>query len=148
MRCGLSILLRNTSQKYEFSITFLWSHMGLIAQLVKNLPSIQETRVQALGQEDPLEKEMATPLQYSCLEDSLDREEPGGLYSPWGGKESDMTVQLIFTFRFVIAFLPRSKCLLISWLQSLSAVAVSLLWSPGKYILSLFQLFPLLFAMK
>ena len=32
----------------------------IIAQLVKNLPAMQETRVQFLGWEDPLEKEMAT----------------------------------------------------------------------------------------
>ena len=32
----------------------------LIAQSIKNLPAMQETRVQFLGQEDPLEKEMAT----------------------------------------------------------------------------------------
>ena len=32
----------------------------LIAQLVKNLPPLQETQVQSLGREDPLEKEMAT----------------------------------------------------------------------------------------
>ena len=31
-----------------------------MAQLVKNLPTMQETRVQSLGQEDPLEKEMST----------------------------------------------------------------------------------------
>ena len=31
-----------------------------MAQTVKNLPGIQETWVQSLGQEDPLEKEMAT----------------------------------------------------------------------------------------
>ena len=43
--------------------------------------------------------------------------------------------------RFVIAFLPRSKCLLISWLQSLFTV----FWSPN---LSLFPVFPLLFKMK
>ena len=30
-----------------------------MAHAVKNLPAMQETRVQALGQEDPLEKEMA-----------------------------------------------------------------------------------------
>ena len=29
---------------------------------------MQEARVRSLGQEEPLEKEMATPLQYSCLE--------------------------------------------------------------------------------
>ena len=33
---------------------------SLIAQLVKNLPAMQETQVQFLGREDPLEKEMAT----------------------------------------------------------------------------------------
>ena len=33
---------------------------SLIAQLVKNLPTMQETWVQFLGWEDPLEKEMAT----------------------------------------------------------------------------------------
>ena len=32
---------------------------SLIAQLVKNLPAMQETWVRSLGQEDPLEKEMA-----------------------------------------------------------------------------------------
>ena len=32
----------------------------LVAQTVKNLPAMRETRVRSLGQEDPLEKEMAT----------------------------------------------------------------------------------------
>ena len=31
-----------------------------MAQMVKNLPAMQETQVRSLGQEDPLEKEMAT----------------------------------------------------------------------------------------
>ena len=31
-----------------------------MAQMVKNLPVVQETQVQSLGQEDPLEEEMAT----------------------------------------------------------------------------------------
>ena len=34
--------------------------VSLIAQLVNHLPAMQETQVQFLGQEDPLEKEMAT----------------------------------------------------------------------------------------
>ena len=33
---------------------------SLVAQMVKNLPEMQETQVQSLGQEDPLEKGMAT----------------------------------------------------------------------------------------
>ena len=45
-----------------------------MAQMVKNLPAVQETWVQTLGQEDPLEKKMASILQYSCLENPMDRE--------------------------------------------------------------------------
>ena len=45
---------------------------SLMTQMVKKLLIMQETWVQSLGQEDPLEKDMAT-LQYSCLEDSMDR---------------------------------------------------------------------------
>ena len=33
---------------------------SLVAQMVQNLPAVQETEVQSLGQEDPMEKEMAT----------------------------------------------------------------------------------------
>ena len=44
-----------------------------VAQMVKNLPVMQETRVWSLGWEDLLEKKMATQLQYSCLENSMDR---------------------------------------------------------------------------
>ena len=33
----------------------------LVAQMVKNLPALQETRGQSLGREDPLEKGVATP---------------------------------------------------------------------------------------
>ena len=36
------------------------SHTSLVAQMVKRLPIMQETRVQSLGWEDPLEKETAT----------------------------------------------------------------------------------------
>ena len=36
----------------------LWAF--LVAQVVRNLPAMQETWVRSLGQEDPLEKEMAT----------------------------------------------------------------------------------------
>ena len=70
------------------------------------------------------------------------------------GKTIALTIQtsvgkvtcLLFNMlsRFVIAFLPRSKCLLISWLQSPSAVILG----PRKQSLSLFPLFPHLFAMK
>ena len=45
---------------------------SLIAQLVKNLPAVQEALVWFLGQEGPLEKGLGYPLQYSGLENSMD----------------------------------------------------------------------------
>ena len=44
---------------------------SLIAQMVKNLPAMQETQVQFLGWEDPLEN--GNPLQYFCQESPMDR---------------------------------------------------------------------------
>ena len=43
-----------------------------MSRLVKNLPAMQETWVWFLGWEDPLEKGMAYPPQYSSLENSMD----------------------------------------------------------------------------
>ena len=53
---------------------------SLAAQLVKNLPAMQETGVQFLGHEDPLEKEMATYSSILVWRISL-TEEPGRLQS-------------------------------------------------------------------
>ena len=41
--------------------------------MVKKLPAMQDSQVQSLGQEDLLEKGMAYPLQYPCLENPMDR---------------------------------------------------------------------------
>ena len=49
-----------------------------MAQTVKNLPAMQEPRVQSLGQKDPLEKEMAT-LASTLAWEILWTEEPGRL---------------------------------------------------------------------
>ena len=50
--------------KQFFSSSFYWtivaSRAFLVAQTVKNLPAVQETQVQSLGWEDPLEKGLAT----------------------------------------------------------------------------------------
>ena len=52
----------------------------MVTQTVKNLPAMQETRVQFPGQEDPLEKEMA--IHSSILAWKIPRtEEPRGLQS-------------------------------------------------------------------
>ena len=53
---------------------------SLVAQMVKCLPTMQETRVQSLGREDPLEKEMA--IHSSTLAWKIPwTEEPGRLQS-------------------------------------------------------------------
>ena len=59
-----------------------------VAQMVKNLPAVGETRVRSLGWDNPLEKEMAThsihdwriAVQYSCLEKSMKRERGRGQF--------------------------------------------------------------------
>ena len=66
-----------TTNKNSYSLTF-WA--SLVAQSVKNLPTVQETWVQSLGWEDPLEKEMATHSSILSWKISW-TEEPGGLQS-------------------------------------------------------------------
>ena len=61
----------------KFVILILCS---LDAQTVKNLPAIQETQVQSLGQEDPLEKGMATHSSTLAWRSPW-TEEPGRLQS-------------------------------------------------------------------
>ena len=66
-----------------------------MAQWVKNPPAVeetQETRIQSLSLEDPLEKKMATPPVF-LPEKSYGQWSLVG-YSPWGHKESDTTEQL------------------------------------------------------
>ena len=46
---------------------------SLVAHLVKNMPAMQETPVQSLGWEDPLEEDMATPSSILALRIPLDR---------------------------------------------------------------------------
>ena len=57
-----------------------------------------ETWVRSLGREDPLEKEMATHSSLLAWRIPW-TEEPGGLHSPRGRKESDTTEQLHFHFQ-------------------------------------------------
>ena len=45
---------------------------SLVAQTVKRLPTLQETRVQSLGWEDSPGEGNGSPLQYSCLENPMD----------------------------------------------------------------------------
>ena len=74
---------RSTGEGIDYPLQCSWA--SLVTQLVKNPPAMCETWVWSLGWEDPLEKgkRLPTPVFW-----------PGefhGLYSPWGGKESDTT---------------------------------------------------------
>ena len=73
--------------RHAAGISYEWA--SLVAQTIKNLPSMLETRVQSLGQKVPLEREWKTtpvflPREFHGL---------GSLAgcSLWGCKESDMT---------------------------------------------------------
>ena len=59
------------------------------AQIVKNLPTMQETWVQSLGQEDPLEQGVASHYYILTWESHGQRSLAG--YDPWGRKELDTT---------------------------------------------------------
>ena len=72
----------------------MWA--SLVAQRLKRLPAMQETRVRSLGWEDPLEKEMATHSSILAWRIPwMGRSLVG--YSPRGHKELDTTAQLHFT---------------------------------------------------
>ena len=74
-------------------IEVLFCLASLVAQMVKNLPAMQETWVRSLGWEDPLEKEIATHFCTLAWEIPC-TEEKGALYSPWGCRELDTTERL------------------------------------------------------
>ena len=63
-----------------------------MVQMVKNLPAMQEPRVQSLGQEDPLKEGMATHSSILAWKSHGQRSLAG--YSPPGHKELDTTERL------------------------------------------------------
>ena len=77
----------------------LIDHVGafLVAQMVKNLPAMEETQVWPLGWEDLPGEGNGYPLQYSCLENPLDRGTWWATYSAWGCKELNTTEWLNWT---------------------------------------------------
>ena len=81
---------------YGFGQTHNHIWVSPVTYTVKNLPTMQEmqeTKAQSLGQEEPLEEEMATYssiLVWGILWSLRD-------YSPWGHKETDMTERLMLS---------------------------------------------------
>ena len=75
-------LERNAREGIGYPLQYSWA--SPVAHLVKNTLAMQETWVQSLSWEDPLEKGTAT-------HSSILAWRTHGLYSPWGRKESDTT---------------------------------------------------------
>ena len=72
---------RSAEEGIGYPLQYSWA--SLVAQLVKNLPTMPEIWVQSLDWEDPLEKGKATPVFWP--------REFHVPYIPWGCKESDTT---------------------------------------------------------
>ena len=83
--CSIPGLGRSPGEGTGHPLQYSWA--SFVAQLVKNLPAMQEICVQSLGWEDPLEKGMAT--HFSILDWRIPwTEEPGGLESVEWQKEA------------------------------------------------------------
>ena len=85
MDCIVHGVTKSQTQLSDFHFHFT----SLVAQMVKNLLAMQETHVQSLGQDDPLEKEWQPNPIFLPGESHGQRSLAG--YSPWGHKESDTT---------------------------------------------------------
>ena len=79
----------NSEINRKFKPNYKDNRASLVAQMAKNMPVVQETWVQSLGQEGSLEKEMATHSSIFCWRISR-AEEPGRLQST-GSQELDTT---------------------------------------------------------
>ena len=84
----IPVLGRSPGEGIGYPLQYSWA--SLMAQLAKNLSAMQETQLSSLGQEDPLEKGMAT---HSSI---LVWRIPWTAMGPWGHKESDSNEQLTF----------------------------------------------------
>ena len=74
----------------EINLSYLCTLLAsLLAQILKNLPAMQEIWVRSLGQDDPLEEGMTPTLVFLPGEFHGQKSLAG--YSPWCHKESDMT---------------------------------------------------------
>ena len=87
-------------------LSFLFLRASLVAQRVKNLPLMWETRVWSLGWEAPLEKEMAYPLQYSYLENPMHR---GAWRTTIPGVSKNQTWLSDWHFHFFHFFVPQTS---------------------------------------
>ena len=69
--------------------------------MIKNLPAVEETQVQSVGQEDPLEKGMATHCSIPVWRIPW-TEEPGGLQPMGSAMTERLTISLFTMYYFCI----------------------------------------------
>ena len=151
---------RSSGEGIGYPLQYFWA--SLVAQLVKNPPAIWKTWVRSLGWEDPLEKGKAihssilawripwtivhgVTKSWTRLSDFHFHSHPYMTIAKttaltiWTSVGKVMPLILNMLSRLVIAFLPKSKHLLISWLQSPSAVILE----PKKIVCHCFHCFPI-----
>ena len=80
LKCSILVIILKMCNKVTDSPTKFNCENFLGSLAVKNLPAMQETQVQSLGPENPLEEEMATHSSILACEIPW-TEESGGLYS-------------------------------------------------------------------
>ena len=68
---SISGLGRAPGEGINYPVQYSWA--SLVAQMVKNLPAIQETQIRFPGGEDSPGEGSGNSLQYSCLENSMDQ---------------------------------------------------------------------------
>ena len=130
--------LKTRSWKKQTSATSIyWALTSLVAQTVKRLPAVQETRVQSLGWEDPLEKKMAT--HSSTLAWKIPwTEEPGRLQSHGVAKSQTQLNDFTFTFfhyaRHCFSLTPPQLCtsLVVQTVKNLPIMQETQVWSLGR----------------
>ena len=92
----------------QFMYLHFFQGASLVAQMVKNLPAMQETQVQSLDWEDPLEKEMATHSSVLAWRIPW-TEEPGrlvhGVAKSWAQRETELPWGFIVLLWWCQAFL-------------------------------------------
>ena len=84
---------------FGYWFCLIWT--SLVAQTVKNLPAVQETQIQSLCREDPLEKGVVTHSSILAWRIPW-TEKPVG-YSPWDRIELDSTERRTLSLFFVLA---------------------------------------------
>ena len=120
------------------NIQYYTSTISLVAQFVKNLPAVQETQVQFLGWEDPLEKEMA--IHSSIVAWRIPwTEEPGGLQSMGFARVGhDLLAKLLLLLYFNLKM--NKINLRATWILSLiEYFLIYLRYNSSSYIFLLFN---------